>query len=68
MADKVLKTVYFIYSQHRLLLQEALQRLSEAVGTDEVGALDLVRLHAREVDAARVISECQTLSFLAESG
>ncbi len=62
MARSTLKSVYFIYGRHRLLLREAVKRLSEAIGT-EGSALDVVRLNAREDDADRVLAECQTLSF-----
>lgn len=67
MAGSTLKSVYFIHSQHRLLLREAIKRLADTVGTEGSEALDLVRLSAREDGAERVLAECQTLSFFGGS-
>ncbi len=63
MAGSTLKSVYFIYGRHQLLLREAVKRLADAIGTEGSDALDVVRLSAREDDADRVLAECQTLSF-----
>lgn len=61
---KALEPVYFIYSSHRLLLKEAVERLAAQVGSDDSGVLDVRRFSGSEVDIEEAIVACQTLSFL----
>ncbi len=63
-ATPELKSVYFIFSQHKLLLREALARLAEMIGSEGSEILDVVSLQARDDGVDRALAECQTLSFL----
>lgn len=58
------KAVYLIYSEQKLLLEEASQRLSKKLyGRQEKTA---VSLQAQEVTGEEIVSHCQSLSFFGE--
>src|SRR3990170_8717505 len=58
-----LKPVHFIYGEHRLLLREALDRLSAAVAGGDPGGLDVCRFNGPDNDGAEILAACQALSF-----
>lgn len=59
-----LKSVYFIYSAHSLLLDDALDRLAADLGGSDGEDLNVRRFAAADTDAEEIVAACQALSFL----
>lgn len=59
-----LRSIYLVYSAHRLLLADALERLAAGLGDNEDAVMNISRFTAGEDDFDDILNACQELSFL----